>query len=302
MSEIFTRHPRTDEIPLLKNLWSSVFGSIGIESFFRLFLKPGLCLVVEQNGSLAAMGYLLPAGSITAATDGTGSDDGNNIKCAMIYSVGTLPEYRGLGLGTIIVNSLIELAGESGYDAVILCPSEDRLFEYYSNRTKLRDWFYVSEFIITGLPVVTPLVLPTEISISKYLAVREKLLEEVIHIKQEERHFRHQLDLCNELGGGLFRIGDSCVVVERQSSNVIWIKELLMPVKRETRHYSLVDDIDFANILASIAQIYPADEYWVRTPAKVGTGRRFGMLSLCGNIHELSAKSDFAPWYGMAFD
>jgi GNAT superfamily N-acetyltransferase len=289
-----------DEVPLLRRLWSSVFGNIGINSFFSLFFRSELCIVAQYDGILAAMGYLIPSGDIKTETDGSVNE--KPVKCAMIYSVGTLPEYRSMGLGTIIVNKLILLAGESGYDAVVLCPSEDGLFEYYGKRTKLHDWFYVSESIFTGPSACTHSIFPTEISINEYLSVREKLLDEVVHIRQEEKLFKYQLDLCNELGGGLFRIGDSCAVVERQSDGIVFIKELLMPRKSNNRHYSLFDDKDFYIVFAPIANLFPSDKYLVRTPAKTGTGRRFGMLNLCGNVLELSVKNDIAPWYGMAFD
>jgi GNAT superfamily N-acetyltransferase len=300
MSEILTRHPETDEIPLLKSLWSSVFGDIGIDAFFGLFFSPELCVVVEQNGSLAAMGYLIASGDIKTVPSDTENE--KQIKCAMIYSVGTLPEYRSMGLGTIIVNGLITLADESGYDAVVLCPSEDGLFEYYGKRTKLRDWFYVNESILTKPPVGKSTVLPTNVSIDEYISIREKHLSEIIHIKQEEKLFKYQLDLCNELGGGLFRIGDFYAVIERQSKEVVWVKELMMSDKSRSRNNGLYYDIDFTEALASIAHMFPADEYLVRTPAKAGTGQRFGMLHLCENSPKLSAKSNIAPWYGIAFD
>jgi GNAT superfamily N-acetyltransferase len=300
MSEILTRHPETDEIPLLKSLWSSVFGNIGIDAFFCLFFKPELCVVIEQNGSLAAMGYLIPSGNIKTVSNSSWNE--RLIKCAMIYSVGTLPEYRSMGLGTIIVNKLINLAGESGYDSVVLCPSEDGLFEYYGNRTKLRDWFYVNESVLTKPPVGKPTVLPTNVSIDEYMSVRENLPAEIIYIQQEEKHFKYQLDLCNELGGGLFRIGDFYAVIERQSKTVVWVKELLMPDNGMNSHNVIYSDIDFTKALASVAHMFPADEYMIRTLAKSGTGQRFGMLNLCGSVPELLEKNEFAPWYGMAFD
>ncbi|MCL2661905.1 MAG: GNAT family N-acetyltransferase [Oscillospiraceae bacterium] len=300
MSEILTRNPRTDEVPLLKNLWSFVFGDIGIDAFFRLFFKPELCLVVEQNSSLAAMGYLIPSGDIKTVSNA--AENEKFIKCAMIYSVGTLPEYRSIGLGTIIVNNLITLAGKSGYDAVVLCPSEDRLFEYYINRTKLRDWFYVNERLFSNLTAGNLSLIPVEISIDEYIAFREKLLSEVVHMRLDEHLFQYQLDLCKEFGGGLYRIGNSCAVIERQSGGNIWIKELLMPDTGKSIPNGNLDDADINKFLSSIAHIFPADEYLVRTPVKSGSGRRFGMLNLCGRVQKISADNDFAPWYGVAFD
>jgi GNAT superfamily N-acetyltransferase len=300
MSEILTRNPRANEISLLKNIWSSVFGDIGIDTFFALFFDPELCVVVEQGGSISAMGYLLPSGDIISSVDA--AENETPVNCAMIYSVGTLPDYRGLGLGTLIVNNLISLACDLGYDAVILCPSEEGLFEYYKTRTTLRDWFYVSESVFSNPPIGTPSVLPKKISIDEYLTFREMLLTDIVHIKQNEKHFMYQLELCNELGGGLFRIGDSCAVVERQSNGVVWVKELLTPdnCKKNLDNHSISKVSE--KISTPIAHMFPAVEYLVRIPAKAGAGRRFGMLSLCGKNPELSETNETAPWYGMAFD
>jgi hypothetical protein len=257
-------------------------------------------VVVEQRGLIAAMGYLIPSGEIKAKTNG--SDNEKHSKCAMIYSVGTLPEYRSMGLGTVIVNNLITLAGDLGYEAVVLCPSEDGLFEYYNTRTELRDWFYVRETIFTKQHIGISPVRPVEISVDEYLTVREKLLPEIIHIKQGEKLFEYQLVLCSKFGGGLFRIGDSCAVVERQSNGVIWVKELLIPGKDNSCCCGYINDVDLLSIITPIAYMFSADEYLIRTPAKSGGGRRFGMLNHCGNVVDLSVKSEFAPWYGMAFD
>jgi len=294
MSTITARTSRAEEVPFLRCIWKNTFGSIGEESFFLHYYKPGLCIIAECNGTPAATGYLIPFGDVL-------SSDGA-LRCAMIYSVATLPEYRGKGLGTAVVNSLINLAFGSGYPAVVLCPHNDGLFEYYSKRTGLRDWFFINKQIIKKEHVNTEGALPEEVSANKYHSMRENLLKGTVHIKHDLSTLEYQVLLCGELGGGLFRVGEGCAVVERQQDGAVWIKELLLP---ESGVADVKSGTDITNAISSIAKVFPADEYIVRLPSFFGKGSRFGMLVLNGSINDdfyILNKGSYAPWYGMAFD
>ena len=105
--------------------------------------------------------------------------------------------------------------------------------------------------------------------------------------------------LCDKLGGGLFRIGDSCAVVECQTDGAVWIKELLTP---HGRNADLTSDLNVTDLIAPIVQKFPAREYVVRRPAPIGQGRRFGMLAFLDDLHDDFYVNGFVPWYGMAFD
>jgi len=297
MSEVTIRHPHIDEAPVLQEIWYSIFGDIGIDAFFNTFYDPGFCVVTEFKGSITSMGYLLSSGDIKVVQDSNNSE--MSLRSAMIYSVGTLPAYRGEGFGSKVVDGLINLAHESDYDAVVLCPSEDSLFEYYSTRTKLRDWFFINEYTFIVPPTGVSPVVPEKISVNDYISMREELLGEIVHIRQESQHFKYQHDLSVELGGGLFRIGDSCAVVERQPNGAVWIKELLIP---DICDEGQITDFEFNRSVVSIAQTFPSHVYLVRTPAGTGRGRRFGMIDFLKSGFGDFKKSNVAPWYGMAFD
>jgi len=291
MSEIIVRKPYISEIPALYDIWITVFGSIGLESFFKHFFDLKLCIIAEFNNSPAAMGYIIPAGDLIY--------DGESIRCAMIYSIATLPDSRSMGLGAAVVLSLISLANELGYPAVVLCPSEDSLFEYYKSFTGLCDWFYVNERIIHESSIDANPARITEISVNEYFSLREKLLDGIVHIKQDLRILEYQALLCLELGGGLFRIGDSCAVVEYQTDCTLWVKELLTP---EGIIDDLVSDSYAVQTMASIMKKFPAREYLVRSPSQINKGRRFGMLVIHENSYNALYESTTAPWFGMAFD
>ena len=306
MNEIITRNPHNNEVPLLHTIWGNVFGTTGMDIFFSHFFKPDLCIVAEYNSIPVAAGYLIPFGCLQFNVN-------NNIHtpCAMIYSVATLPQYRGMGLGTSVVNSLMKTARSSGYPAVVLSPQEDGLFEYYSNRTGLFDFFYVNELVIRNKPsdIYLDLPEPVELNASDYNKIRESLLNEIIHIKHDLHVLEYQEMLCREVGGGLFKIGEICIIVERQSDDVIWLKELLSPF-RET------DEVSFytfaAGVVSVISGLFPADEYIVRFPSISNKenfkSRRFGMLVLEDAVLDKSLPVSllnnikYSPWYGMAFD
>jgi len=297
MNEITIREPQPNAIPALREIWNSVFGDIGVNAFFRLLYDPKLCIVADFDGSPVAMGYLIPSGEIIPAADNSGNP--SPVKCAMIYSVATLPEYRGKGLGAMVVRKLIERAYEYDFPAVVLCPHEDGLFEYYSTRTVLCDFFYVVESILKTAPDSTRKIIPVEVSISEYYNIREYLLKDITHIRFDLRALEYQAELCKESDGGFYKIGDSCAVVERQPDETIWVKELLIPdtVPGGLTYGSYANDI-----IASIADKYPADEYIIRSSSRIGERRRFGMLTISDSTSGLLGSHGKSPWYGVAFD
>ncbi|MDR2568721.1 MAG: GNAT family N-acetyltransferase [Oscillospiraceae bacterium] len=311
MSEIFTRKPYISETNVLRNIWKNVFGNIGEESFFNHYYNPELCVIADttpintspKNAPVAA-GYLVPFGEIICGSI--------SVPCAMLFSIATLPMYRGMGFGTVIVHRLIELAREQGYPAVVLCPAEDELFDYYDKRTEFCEWFYVYEQKIEA-PIVKSNVEITEISPNEYKIIRDELLKKVIYIKHDLPALEYQALLCKEMGGGLFKIGNSCAIVECQPDGAVWIKELLTPgsnYKTPSSINNIKNQIPITEVISSIARKFPASEYTVRTPSRIDMGidnqqaiqRRFGMLALSENIKATLSNKKYAPWYGMAFD
>jgi len=291
MNKAITRNPHALEIHILQSIWRNVFGSVGEESFFIHFYDPQLCIIAEYNKTPVSAGYLIPFGNMICGL--------KSIPCAMIYSVATLSEFRGKGLGTAVVNELITLANKIGYPAVVLCPVNDEVFNYYTAHTDFREGFYINEQIITEPHCNSQATPLTEVSFSEYDSLREEILEGAAHIKHDLRVLEYQALLCKELGGGFFKFGDACCVVERQPCGDVWVKELLTPKTINNDQYagSLVDDL-----LSSIMPNFPSSRYVVRTPSKLGTGNRFGMLSYAKHSELDLSISSADPWYGMAFD
>jgi GNAT superfamily N-acetyltransferase len=277
----------------LRGIWKNTFGSIGEEAFFRHFYNPELCIVVEYKSSLASVGYLVPFGEILCNL--------KSVPCAMIYSVATLPDCRGMGFGAAVTKELINLAHRLDYPAVVLCPHGDGLFDFYGKHTQLRDWFYIDEQIIKNVPVCNNAASLIKVSPERYCELREKYLKSITHIRHDLRIMEYQAMLCNELGGGLYTVDDFCAVVERQADGAVWIKELLSPIG-VTGNISDTGP-NHIDVLAAIAAKYPSSEYVFRYPVRTEKGCRFGMLALDNSeisrdLMQITSK----PWYGMAFD
>ena len=311
--DIAIRRPRADEIPALRHIWETAFGSGDIDAFFCHYFDSAYCAAASYGGVLAASGYLLPAGDLVCG--------GIAVPCAMIYAVAALPEFRNRGFGAAVVSDLIAAGRCSGYPAIVLCPSEDSLFGYYSARSDFRDWFYIAERRLDAPPCRAVEAELITITADEYAQLRADMLKDIAHIDPDALALSYQIRLCGENGGGLFRIvhngGVSCAAIERDNTGTVWIRELLSPAGCGNEAFP------------AIAKAFPAQEYIVRTPAQntefsghvkpdeQTAIRRFGMLSIPPDIIGSMARyspvesntrfqaeiSDrFLPWFGFAFD
>ena len=148
--EIITRTPRNGEMQALRRIWRSAFGAADESAFFGFYYAPEFCITAVCDDSPVAAGYLLPSGRLVCG--------GQSVPCAMVYGVAALPEYKSRGFGAAVTRELISLGRRTGFESIALCPSDDGLFEYYSARTALRDWFYVCERRSAISPGLNPLV------------------------------------------------------------------------------------------------------------------------------------------------
>ena len=298
--DIPTRCASASDLPALRAIWDEAFGDEA--GFFDFFFEPSLCIVADDAGSPGAAGYLVPCGDYVAGSQRSA--------CAMIYGVAASSASRNRGLGAAVVRGLISAAGGRGFPSVVLCPSGDSLFEYYSKRSDMRDCFMVRERRFPPGAMEdghTPL---SRVSPSEYLSIRESVLEGIPHIASTTGILDYQAYLCGSsasagsgssagsaassgsgsgsgsgasagLGssptdrGGLFTAdtpgGPACLIVELQDDGSVRINELLAPHGCEH------------GIVAAVANTYPSFEYIVRSPVvdaqDLHQARRFGMLA-----------------------
>ena len=191
-----TRLAEFEDLPALRRIWTAVFGDDDADAFFTTFFDPGLCVCAVHDDKPVAAAYLLPAGNLIC--------DNKSIPCAMIYAVATLPRHRGRGYGSAVTRDLIPLGRASGYPAVVLCPSEDSLFDYYSKRTEMVEWFYAVESRYSYVNTHSMAADLIPVGCEDYGALRETLLEPFVHIEAHPRILEYQSVLCKIYGGGFF--------------------------------------------------------------------------------------------------
>jgi len=113
------------DFPQILRIWQACFGDS--EAYIRLFWDAcfPLCrgLADEQDGTLAAMAFLLP---------GTLVYRGESHLATYVYAVATLPEYRGRGIAAALMQRAANIAREEGQAALCLLPGSEGLYDYYA--------------------------------------------------------------------------------------------------------------------------------------------------------------------------
>jgi len=110
----------------LKALWQIAFGDPpeAIDAFFSALYTPGMALVWDDLGTIASAMYLLDAGLMPLP-------DGTMLRTSYAYALGTLPAYRGRGMGSGVTRAVMARSVELAYDCNVICPAEESLFSYY---------------------------------------------------------------------------------------------------------------------------------------------------------------------------
>ena len=110
----------------LKALWQVAFGDqeFYIETFLRNKWKGDNCLVVEEEGRIVSMLFLLHAEIIT---------EGKRSVAWYIYACATAPDFRGRGLMRLLLEEAYQEAISQSVFALLLVPASEELFRYYEN-------------------------------------------------------------------------------------------------------------------------------------------------------------------------
>jgi len=119
------RFMRESDYPQVLNIWQTCFGDE--ESYVRFFWKNcfPLCrgLVYEEDGKIVSMLFLLP---------GALAYKRSLLPAEYVYAVATLPEYRGRGHASNLVEFAAIAAKEEGKSALCLLPASPALYKYYT--------------------------------------------------------------------------------------------------------------------------------------------------------------------------
>ena len=192
----------------LKELWQTVFGDgrSYIDRWFRAFFRPELTAVRKAEGSLAAMAFVLPVGTLYGDP------------CASLYAVASAPEMRGLGLGKAVTSDAVDLAQRAGFAHILLRPADRGLFRFYEGLG------FSSAFPVTRTEIRLPAA-PSAASpcgADRYLEKRDTLLDD----KGSVRPSAALLSFFTSVGGRLYAGDGFCAAVENEDGRAFF-RELI---------------------------------------------------------------------------
>lgn len=217
------RRSRSGDEKKLKDIWQICFSDPDeyIDSFFEKMYRPGRAVVAEAEAEreLCAAMYVLEAGDLAMG------------RCGYLYALGTLPNYRGSGIGAAVAKGAAALGFELGYDICVTCPAEQGLFDYY-RKLGFLNFSKISRLIysISDLHSRSFNGHITSISAHEYNKLREKFVPENA-VRYSGEFMEYLSETFRQSGGGLFTLDTGkCIAAVETGADVgdgIIIKELL---------------------------------------------------------------------------
>ncbi len=188
-----------------KQLYKTAFPSDPngfINDFFDRFFQKS-CRFILKDGKIASMLFLLPCELKIKE---------KSYPAAYLYAAATLPEYRGQGLMSELIEQAKLETVEKG-TALITKPASESLYGYYA-KFGFKTAFYSTACDLHDLPDNQK-----SLTIDEYIAKREELLKDIPHIILKDMSFALS---------GLKLIGntDFCAAVELDGDKVR-VKEYL---------------------------------------------------------------------------
>lgn len=111
----------------LRSLWKTVFGDEDeyISLFFDNYFNEAEVMGAIEGSRLVSMLFLLPMKVKTME---------RSFDAKYIYAVATLPEYRGRGISTKLLDETHKYLKKEGIDLSVLVPASESLFKFYFDR------------------------------------------------------------------------------------------------------------------------------------------------------------------------
>ena len=198
MNEFIFRDVHFRDTPYLKRFWQSVFphSESALGAFFESYVDIHLCALAQSPTKLAAMGFLFPVGELI-------QPDAPAVQCALAYAIAVDPEFRGNGLGSQVVQQLLQIAEKHRFGALVVRPEGAELFEFYE-KCGLQGSFGFTEKVVNvgALPASGATLVRLEVE--DYRLRREALLLGTAHVAFDRRAVLFQSRLLGD--GGLFAV------------------------------------------------------------------------------------------------
>lgn len=283
------RPSKTGDEAALKEIWKVAFGDDDefIDRFLKEVYTPGMASVAEMDGNVVSAIYLFRGTSLVMP-------DGRAIPAPYCYTLGTLREYRGHGLGAAVSEHIMRSAMESA-PLVALVPAESSLYGWYAATfglypiSELRE----AETEVSGLGEFCGKTRVHRVDAESYGKLRELMLKGHCHVRFSETLLEWYDHYIRADGGGLYLLdidgSAGCAACEKSGDKLL-IKELLLP------HGSYV------GALHALTDELSCTELTVRTPVFFsGEGQvRDCAVARLADGFSLPEKSSI--WWGLAFD
>lgn len=284
MDNVTIRPWRPDDRPRLVELWQTGFGDSQdyINAYHSMFLKPDKCIVAEADGRAVSAMYLMDGPLLFPPS-------GRSVRTVYAYALTTDPAWRDRGIGTAVYKACADAALLHA-DAVCVLPSEPGLYAFYEKATGSVPVSHLREARIPRAEAVGPVRhSPASISAGEYYLRRKALLRGMPYAVMTPSLLSLESLHMQRFGGGLLDLDGDIAAVE-MDGRTCRVLELLAP------------EGDWADVLAAVAECFPADDYLVRTPLFFpgpGQTRPFVLAALDPEI-QVPLPKDL--WWGFAFD
>lgn len=165
-------------------------------------------LLSIDNGEIAAMATLIPCQIIQRGQE--------NLPALYLYSLTTLPEFRGRGHARAILS-----AAQEKCERVFLHAANDSLFAMYA-RLGWRPMMY-ARYI--DMPSAIPQTVFQEMDGDEYYRIRELALKNAPHIRWNKHTCRFLKDMLSSYGGDLYIAHEAVIAVEEEREGTLYLGE-----------------------------------------------------------------------------
>jgi len=291
------RRAKNSDIGTLKEIWKLCFGDSDayIDLYYSHRYKEEETVVLEYKGKVVAMVTMIPVK--TVATDNHSFDS------VMFYAFATHPQYQHRGFATHIMDFCNQYLQDNHIAFSVLVPEGEGLFDFYRQQG-YQDSFAILEVALTQQEIkrfITDESATCRIRSAdpkEYNHRREEWLHTSFHIGYTHQDIAYQKKLSQASGADIYviDIGDvqGCAVIERASSDVLLIKEILIAEKL------------IPLCMKEITRLLAANKYIFRIPPYQrkhwgGTVRPFGMIKEHTLVNVKNIPEE-CGYMGLAFD
>ncbi len=280
-----------------KEIWKLCFGDSDryIDFYYANRYKETETVLLLADQEIVSMLTMLPI-KIASSTQ-------HIFNSTMLYAIATHPKYQNRGIATQLMDFTNRYLKENEKTYSVLVPSDKQLFDFYRQQG-YKDAFFIREVLFTQEMIESletcekSHCIISKISPEYYNQRRNKQLGGRLHVAYTNDDIAYQQQLSQMSGADIYSLEidetQGCVAMERLNSDKIFIKELLIP------------DQLISVAIKQIVQLFPAQEYVLRTPAFLGQQlqgiqRSFGMIKALEETN-LKVMAEDLGYLGIAFD